>query len=223
MNKKLWAVLGGIIVIGVAGSVYWFGFAADDEEAAESAVVKKSITPTMAVNTPAVEEPTQELTVELPKYYFVSEASTPIRVQPSKDALVDGTAYYGEKLQVMDHTEKWIRIAPIYQLDEGEEEVSQWVSIAGLSTQPVALMGERWHEVLSGYLSNSDDYNQYKDRFIEASTALVESKQCRLFDFEQVGGWIKSVNHPDNVYFTYCGGIEVMNKVYLNTTTGVVF
>ncbi|MCL9773665.1 hypothetical protein [Vibrio methylphosphonaticus] len=235
MKRFFWIVAIIIVLIATTGAIYWLGFRGNDDEPLKSGEAKQAAVtdlkaiiptpqdPTLDLTQELLQETTQDSAITLPSYYFVSKASVPVYVQPTENALVDGTAYYGEKLRVMEHSSEWIRIAPIYQMDEGEEEVSQWVRMSDLSTDAVSLTGKKWNEVLSGYLFKSDDFNQHQERFIEASTELLESKRCRLYDFEQVGGWIKSLNHPDDVYFTYCGGIEVSNKVYLNTTTGVVF
>ncbi|MCW8348610.1 hypothetical protein MD535_21720 [Vibrio sp. ZSDZ65] len=227
MKKKFWIAAIIILVIGFAGAIYWYGFLASDDEPIDSGALKHAVVSERKVIVPTPHEETQETTldpaIDSPSHYFVSKAYVPIHAQPTEQALVDGTAYYGEKLRVMEHTAEWIRIAPIYQMEEGEEEVSQWVRISDLSREAVSLTGSKWQEILAGYLSQSDDYNLHQARFMDTSTALLESKQCRLYDFEQVGGWIKSMSHPDNVYFTYCGGLDVSNKIYLNTTTGVVF
>ncbi|GAL17908.1 SH3 domain protein [Vibrio maritimus] len=123
----------------------------------------------------------------------------------------------------MERREDWIRIAPIYQLEEGAEEVSQWVDSKTLSTKQVKLEGKVWLDVLKDYIEDSDNYMSYQEAFLDATTKLIRQRRCRLADFEEVGGWIKSINHQDNVYFTYCGGIETEHKIYLNVASGEVF
>lgn len=39
-----------------------------------------------------------------------------------------------------------------------------------------------------------------------------------------MGGWVKSSNHRNQpIYFTYCGGSTVANRLYLNAETGEIF
>jgi len=37
---------------------------------------------------------------------------------------------------------------------------------------------------------------------------------------KEIGGWMASTNRGEGVYFTYCGGMKVNNKVYLDVTSG---
>lgn len=49
--------------------------------------------------------------------------------------------------------------------------------------------------------------------FREAATVL-----------ERKGGWAKSSNDRDRpVYFMYCGGMTVSNRIYLNAATGSIY
>lgn len=202
-------------------SSYYLGYF-DDPQEPQSSIVDKVPAPTVAVEPTKVEEPTPE-PEPLPTQYYVSRAAETVYLQPEHSATPDGIAYYGEQLNVMERRGDWIRIAPIYQLEEGADEVSQWVNSANLSVEPVKLSGRDWLDVLQKYIENSDNYMSFQEAFLEASTQLIKGKQCRLADFEEVGGWIKSINHQDSVYFTYCGGIEAEHKIYLNVASGEIF
>ena len=73
-------------------------------------------------------------------------------------------------------------------------------------------------------VSGSDDYRKYKDVFAQTASKLIPSGQCTAQDFKERGGWIKSTSHKGGpVYFTYCGGMRVQNRLYLNAATGEVF
>ncbi|MFA0442018.1 hypothetical protein AB4560_19090 [Vibrio sp. 10N.222.51.C12] len=230
MKKKL--LIGIVCLLLLAGggcAAYFLGYFDDgDDQTTPDKPMKEPHQEEMLDNDKKGIVPTPDMPALVdsdvqPDHYFVSELSVAIMLQPDDDALKDGTAFYGEELRVMEHAQEWIRIAPIYQLEEDQKEVSQWVKIEGLSTEPVVLTGPRWQAILSDTIANSDDYNRYQERFFSATTSLIENKRCRLSDFIEVDGWIKSINHPNNIYFSYCGGLDVANKVYLNVSTGEIF
>lgn len=210
------------VLLGAGGGVaYYLGYFEKPKSPENSHSESGQLTKT-AVEPTKVEEPTPE-PEPIPNQYYVTRASETVYLQPELTATPDGIAYYGEQLNVMERRGDWIRIAPIYQLEEGAEEVSQWVNSAHLSVEPVKLSGSDWQDVLQEYIEQSDHYMSFQEAFLDASTQLIKGKQCRLADFEEVGGWIKSINHQDSVYFTYCGGIEAEHKIYLNVASGEIF
>jgi hypothetical protein len=102
-------------------------------------------------------------------------------------------------------------------------QFAEWVSTQYLSgTRPAdPAAGAAGDYAL---VSGSDDYGKHKDVFARAAAQLIASKRCTKSDFEETGGWLKSMNHRDSpVYFTYCGGFTVANRLYLNAATGDVF
>lgn len=221
--KKILLSLGiGAVLLGAGGGVaYYLGYF-DESEPPQTSADRKAQVPQALVEPSKIEEPTPEPKA-LPNQYYVSRAAETVYLQPETTSIPDGIAYYGEQLNVMERRGDWIRIAPIYQLEEGADEVSQWVDSAHLSVEPVKLSGSDWFDVLQEYIENSDHYMSFQEAFLDASTQLIKGKQCRLADFEEVGGWIKSINHKDSVYFTYCGGIEAEHKIYLNVASGKIF
>ncbi|WP_151899235.1 hypothetical protein [Vibrio mediterranei] len=210
------------LVLAGLGIAYYLGYFNQDET---EAIVPRTHPDLQNTNDDApsdivVEQPSPP---PLPEYYFVARSFENVLTQPDLASATDGVAYYGEKLKVLEREGEWIRIAPIYQLEEGAEEISQWVNTKHLVIKEVNLSGERWLNVLTDYIEGSDDFVLYQEKFFDASTKLVKQKRCRLSDFEELSGWVKSINHQDSVYFTYCGGIESENKVYLNVATGELF
>ncbi|MGR5219444.1 hypothetical protein ACPV4B_04345 [Vibrio parahaemolyticus] len=224
MKKNLFVLLVFIIFLAAAGgTTYYLGdFNKPEREMSRPQLEEDESESIPKVVPNQIELPDEEPQL-LPEYYYVSQSVETVYTQPDMTSASDGVAYYGEKLEVMERQGDWIRIAPIYQLEEGAEEVSQWLNAATLSDQPVALNGEAWLNVLTEYVDTSDDFIRFQDVFLQASTALIKENRCRLSDFKEVRGWIKSINFSDNVYFTYCGGIDTKNKVYLNVASGEVF
>lgn len=73
-------------------------------------------------------------------------------------------------------------------------------------------------------VANSDDVALYQKVFTKAATALLENGLCTDADFIENGGWVKSMSFkPRAIYFTYCGGATVANRIYLNAATGEIF
>lgn len=70
----------------------------------------------------------------------------------------------------------------------------------------------------------SDDLEQHREAFIPATTELVENGTCTPSDFIENGGWVRSTSFGSKaVYFMYCGGSTVANRLYLDTATGKIF
>ncbi|WP_139834473.1 MULTISPECIES: hypothetical protein [unclassified Pseudomonas] len=69
-------------------------------------------------------------------------------------------------------------------------------------------------------IKGSDDYRLYRAQFSQGARKLINEGICSESDFEEMGGWMSSSNRGKGMYFTYCGGMTLSNKVYLNVGTG---
>lgn len=77
--------------------------------------------------------------------------------------------------------------------------------------------------LIDSAISKSDDYEKYKPNFISTTKELIQDKKCSISELKNIGGWVKSQNHKYNpIYFTYCGGMKINNKIYLNASTGYI-
>ena len=73
-------------------------------------------------------------------------------------------------------------------------------------------------------IQSSDDYAKHRSRFMEATEKLLRSGRCEPHDFSETGGWVKSATHKNQpVYFTFCGGVSLQHRVYLNVESGNIF
>ena len=73
-------------------------------------------------------------------------------------------------------------------------------------------------------ISKSDDLNKYRKVFARAAAKLIEDGTCKEVDFIENGGWVRSTSFkPRTVYFMYCGGSTVANRLYLNVNTSEIF
>lgn len=73
-------------------------------------------------------------------------------------------------------------------------------------------------------IANSDDLERHRAAFTQAAIELVEDGTCIEAEFIENGGWVRSTSFgPRPVYFMYCGGATVANRLYLDAATGEMF
>jgi len=79
-------------------------------------------------------------------------------------------------------------------------------------------------EVAQRLIAGSDDLDEHHTVFADAATDLVADGTCTEAEFIENGGWIRSTTFETRpVYFMYCGGTTVANRLYLDAATGDVF
>ena len=70
-------------------------------------------------------------------------------------------------------------------------------------------------------ISKSDDYATYQAEFTIAAQSLLSTGRCQLSELKEYGGFVKSQTHKNKpVYFTYCGGAHLDNRIYVDVSTG---
>jgi hypothetical protein len=74
-------------------------------------------------------------------------------------------------------------------------------------------------------VAQSQDFTEHRAAFVKAAKELIDDGRCTPRDFEKTGGWRKSaINYrKEPVYFIYCGGMTISNRIYLNAETGRIF
>jgi hypothetical protein len=73
-------------------------------------------------------------------------------------------------------------------------------------------------------ITGSDDYKKHKNNFVKSTKQLVQSGKCSISEFKDIGGWVKSEKYKkEPIYFTYCGGMKLSNKIYVNALTGDIY
>jgi len=75
----------------------------------------------------------------------------------------------------------------------------------------------------SKLVAGSDDFRIYEAAFVKAAQKLIASGQCSEADFKEMGGFWKSTINKGPVYFTYCGGMTIANRIYLDASTGRIY
>lgn len=94
--------------------------------------------------------------------------------------------------------------------------------ISGCSSEVELTAADK--QKISTAVSKSEDYLTHKDAFDTASAMLVKKGTCTAEELQEMGGWWRSVQHkPEPVYFTYCGGVRIENRIYINAETRDIF
>lgn len=220
MKKALIAVA-VILLFGGAGAGYYFFFVQKDQP--EQAT--KTPTPQLQ-QSDEVTKPIMDLEAVPPEIteYYVIERQLEVYNKPDHKALVVDTVYKGEKVAVLEKNNGWYRISDYLVYKEGGEETAEWLDAKGLSdAEPVMKEQERL-QILDGYLQKSDDLKEHQEIFRDKTQQLLDDNTCEPDDFEELGGWVRSVTYQKReVYFIYCGGLEQENKIYLDAGSGEIF
>lgn len=182
--------------------------------------------------------------VEPAERMWVSGQYSDRRTCPSTRCGVVGRLFHREAADVIERRSGWGRISQPYDagcvngrseyVDEGNDSCTaangirdgrfaEWVQLASLTAtrppDPAQTASDDERPV-----RNSDDFAQYRRAFVRAASQLIGDGRCTAADFEEMGGWMKSTNFRNQpIYFTYCGGMMLSNKIYLNAATGRIF
>ena len=186
----------------------------------------------------------QNDTSESSNKHWVTSDRLNRRTCPSTDCGIVGQFFFREGTDVFEDKDGWARVSRYYDAScaNGRSEYvdsedsrcdpengivdgkfAEWVFADFLSEDrpPDPAADATGLEVL---VAGSDDFQKYRGAFAQAAQSLISSGQCREADFRKWDGWMKSVNDRSQpIYFIYCGGSKVSNRLYLNTETGEVF
>jgi hypothetical protein len=166
------------------------------------------------------------------------------RTCPSTNCGIVGRQFYREGVKLFEDRNGWARVTDYYDaaceaglsayVDSGnaacipangivESQFAEWIFMQ-------ALVSERPPDPSEGatgtshLVAQSDDFRHYESAFVAAADSLMQTGTCHATDFEEFGGWVKSMSHRDDpVYFTYCGGMTTAHRLYLNAETGAIF
>ncbi|EFH3430396.1 hypothetical protein GRO86_23425 [Escherichia coli] len=162
---------------------------------------------------------------------------------PSSKCGVAGKLFFREGVDFLEKKGEWVRITEPYSascvggeseyIKEGNKsctrkngivngKFSEWVKLSDLSSERPSDPAEN----ASGddtLIKGSDDYRIYKKEFSSAARKLINEGVCTESDFKEIGGWMASSNKGKNIYFTYCGGMTLSNRIYLDVKSGKTF
>lgn len=156
--------------------------------------------------------------------YYVDLPKLGIREAPSEEVYVERFLYRGDKVHLYEKKAGWGRITQYFTYQEGGPEVAEWIPLSGLVEQPPVITPQERKKTVLGYIEKSDDLLQFETVFVQKTDELLKDGTCTPEDFEELGGWVRSVKYQErDVYFVYCGGMKQANKIYLNVQTGEIF
>lgn len=159
---------------------------------------------------------------------------------PSTECGVAGRLMFREGVDVLEKKGDWARITKTYSascvggkseyVKDGNKacttangirdgKFAEWVQIKDFSKNRPNDPAENATGDDS-LIKGSDDYRIYKAKFSQAARQLIDEGTCTEGDFIEMGGWMASSNRGQGMYFTYCGGMSLSNKVYLDANTG---
>ena len=141
----------------------------------------------------------------------------------------------------LEEQDGWVRISEHYSasceggiseyVDEGnagctedngivDGNLAEWVEKSYLSQTRPADPAET-ATASETLVAQSDDFARYRTAFASLAARLIAEGRCSQADLREQGGFMKSVNdYPEQpVYFTYCRGMTLANKVYVNAET----
>ncbi|MFA0483060.1 SH3 domain-containing protein [Vibrio sp. 10N.222.55.B11] len=222
MKKALIALLVLLILGGGGGAAYYF------------LVMNKDPIPQEKTEGPALEATEQSESDLVPimdlqpepeqTEFYVLERKLEVVEQPEIDGLITDYLYKGEKVEILEKQGEWARISDYIVLKEGGPQTAEWVSMSGLSNDEVIISEKESKEILDSYLVKSDDLKIHQEKFRNSVAKLISEGECAPSDFEELGGWVKSVKYSNrDVYFIYCGGLSLENKIYLDVNTNEIF
>lgn len=156
--------------------------------------------------------------------YYVCANRLSVRLAPSTTASITNTLNRKQKVEVFEVKSGWARVSKYYNGSvEGKSgKVARWVSAKYLTTtRPTDNFTNNTR--LEKAIKSSDNYSLYRNNFIKLSNKLIKRGRCNLADYKEMGGWLRSTTHKSKpIYFAYCGGLSINNKVYINAKTGQI-
>jgi len=161
-----------------------------------------------------------------PGGFVVTAVSLNVRQAANETGKVTGKLYQQEKVEVFEVKNGWARISEYYaeEINGLSTKVARWVFATHLSAQRPTRKTITANSPIINAIRSSDDLALHQDTFVRVSEELINSGECKLSDFEDIGGWWRSVDHkPRPVYYTYCGGAINNHRVFVNTATGTTF
>ncbi|MDC0609439.1 hypothetical protein OAP63_01780 [Vibrio sp.] len=218
--KKILLIVILLLGLGGAGAGYYLFFM---KPAQETEVAKMKDDTKDSKDTGSEAQPNQPAPF-LVKDYYAKERKVAVRNGPGESFLPERYLYIGDGVTVMEEKDGWGRISGYYVYKQGGKEMAEWVKMAHLAHVKPVINEQEQEEIISSYIHASDDFKDYREKFIHVTEKLLTEKICEPEDFEELKGWMKSLNYPDrNVYFVYCGGLNVSDKVYFDVDSEEVF
>ncbi len=155
---------------------------------------------------------------------YVDLAKLGVREKPDAQAFVERVLYRGDKVKILERKAGFGRITDYFVYEENGPEVAEWIPLDGLVEQAPLITAEERRKTVTQYIATSDDFKLYETAFVQKTDELLKNETCVPEDFEELGGWVKSLKYQEReVYFVYCGGRKLTNKIYFDIQSKEIF
>ncbi|WP_165313845.1 DUF4366 domain-containing protein [Vibrio ziniensis] len=219
MKKFLMVVFLLIGIVGAGAGYYLFYYKPKQELANQAAKVDEK--------NDEIEEGEPQSIVEIKPEnmeFYVDVEKLGIREAANLDTFVERYLYKGDKVRLLEKKNGWGRVSAYFVYEQGGPEIAEWIPLEGLVEDAPIITPEERKKTVQGYISESDDLIQFEEMFLKTTDKLLNDGSCSPVDFEELGGWVKSTKYAGrDVYFIYCGGMKLADKIYLDVRTGEVF
>jgi hypothetical protein len=211
MKKVIIIIVILLILAGGGGAAYYF------------LVLNKpaAIDPSM-MNTNNVAEMDESLMQEVEEValemrYIVSEKADVYNGATFESDVID-ILDLRDEISIYDTSGRWVRI------NKQSEKEGQWIYSQDTSSNFPSVTEKEKRLQMKRLIRGTDDFEQNEERFIDLTMQVIATEDCSQEDIQILGGWIRSLTYSEEpVYYTYCGGIEPQNKLYLNLASGEWF
>lgn len=221
--KKILLILVLLLGLGGAGAGYYLfvmkpDMDKDAMESKETAVEDDASTDsTQTTSVPQSTRPMKRL-------MYANERRVDVKTMPSEDVFPERYLYKGDPVTVVEEKDGWGRISNYYLLKENGPQLAEWVKLTDMTDQLPIISKSEKEEILTSYVGLSDDFKDYREVFLNVTDKLLNEKMCTPEDLKETKGWMRSLNYPDrNVYFLYCGGLKLDDKIYLDVDSKETF
>lgn len=176
---------------------------------------------------------------------YVSADQLSVRSCPSTSCGRISWLLSGQKVTVAETKNGWARISKYYDaackagrseyVDTGNSACSEengvsngqfaeWVSLDYLEANREEPKPASSSSLINA-LRKSDNFGKYEAEFIRSTQQLIDEGKCTEADVVENAGWAKATgaNADLPVFFMYCNGFTVANRLYLNASTGRTF
>jgi len=161
-----------------------------------------------------------------PGLFIVTTGTLNVRLAANASGSVAGKLRRGQEVEVLEFDKDWARISEYYdgQTEGLSGRVARWVFAAHLATSPSVPKDIDVNSPVAQAIEASDDLDRHQHTFVRVSQKLVDSGECDISEFIDIGGWWRSAAHkPRPIYYTYCGGATNSHRIYVDTSTGQTF
>ncbi|GGK66088.1 SH3 domain-containing protein [Amphritea balenae] len=146
---------------------------------------------------------------------YITATTLNVRYAPTLTSKKVGVLFLGQQVHILINQENnaWTKIITP---DSG---LTGWVAAQYISETPLSKtqQAKAERELVRSIILNSDDFELYEDKFLEATVKLIKSRRCRFSEVKEMQGWWHANDvSTGQVYYLYCRQKGQRKPVYLD-------